>query len=64
MQRAALDLARVAALLVLCARPTAAQLSDGSTQSGVILVRIATNASAFKIGEPIKLRVTLINKGA
>jgi TonB family protein len=70
MERAVLSLARVAVVLALCAHPTAAQVvpynqaAAASTKSGIILVRIETNATEYKVGEPIWLRVALINKSS
>ena len=70
IQRAALSLTRVAAVLALCTHPTAAQVVPyeqavrASTKSGIISVRIETNAGEYKVGEPIWLRVALINKSS
>ena len=64
----ALSLARVAVVLALCVRPTSAQVvaydqaARASTKSGSIYVRIETNATEYKVGEPIWLRVVLINR--
>jgi TonB family protein len=70
MQSAALSLTRVAAVLALCTHPTAAQVVPydqavrTSTKSGFVSIRIETNASDYKVGEPIWLRVALINKSS
>ncbi len=67
---AALSLALVGVVLALCARSAAAlvvpndQAATASTKSGIILVRIETNATEYKVGEPIWLRVALINKSS
>jgi TonB family protein len=57
-------------VLALCVRPASGhvvaydQAARTSIKSGIIYVRIETNASEYKVGEPIWLRVALINKSS
>lgn len=51
-----------AALSPLFVQPVTTQGQGFPVRSGVILARIETNKSVYHVGEPIMLRLTLINK--